>query len=1036
MPIKTKRTKPRRKIWLTLVNIFIITLILSVVLTAGVIFTIVKGAVDKMPEMDLAHIELDESPTIYDANGGILAQDLTEHYRRSVAYDEISPQMVNAIVAIEDKTFWEHEGFNYVRLIGAIRESMMSDDGPSATSTITQQLARNVFLSSDRSMIRKIQEAYIATKLEDIYTKEEIMTHYLNTISFGSNSEGIEAASERYFSKNASELDYVESAMLASIPQAPSQLSPMITLYRSDWDGQSKIVGQKGADLIYIYNPAIENRYALVLNQMLNLGYIDQAQYDAGLAEDLSARIHVGKDENTEFTSYGPDMIATQVIQDLQEEYQIPYADAAKRFYTTGMNVYSTFDPEMQKTVEGVIKESGDMTLFSDIISELVARYQERYGLEITGTMTDGTWEHMIEKGYFEPDVTRTGWQIGSRDGMIMRLKEALATEGLYIGYSPIPALTVEFENGIIMSDREEYKQFAASNYLDFFDADKNATIPPDYYSVDEAGNVILPPSYALVFGEADGGIWVDFQPLYDFYGNTPYNGYWGNVVLDYLLIYRDIKLSLPTDQMEIVDGNLVLKAAMLQDEASIHLTDSGLWIPSHAITRPNAPVIQPQIAIAVTDPYTGYLRAVVGGRGVTGNQLYNRATSPQQPGSAIKPLAVYGPALESRRFTAATVVDDTPTWRFDPSSSDYWPRNYYDAYFGFYGRMSSREGLVQSTNIVATKLGNMVGIDYMTEMLEKNGITTLVKEGAVNDMNLSALTLGGMTYGIPPVEMASAFATFANQGEYIPYKTYSKVTDNQGNIILDNTNPKGEQIYSPEASWILIDMLRENVDRGIGTGARMTDDNRGISTAGKTGTTSNSFDQSFAGVSPYLACSVWMGTDIYVTLNGSSEQSAVIFGDVMRALHAGYENREFFEKPEGVIQVQVDNVSGLLPGPLSNSDPRGPQLRYEWFIAGTEPTELDDAHVSVEVCQDSGKLVAAYCKNTVKRSFITRVDDENLRGNEDRISDNRYAAPTATCDLHTKPPKPETTESDKEETPTEPGDTTEPSEPTEPETP
>ena len=101
MPIKTKRTKPRRKVWLTLFNILIITLILSVVLTAGVIFTIVRGAVDKMPDMDLTNIELDESPTIYDANGGILSQDLTEQFRRSVPYEEISPEMIDAIVAIE-----------------------------------------------------------------------------------------------------------------------------------------------------------------------------------------------------------------------------------------------------------------------------------------------------------------------------------------------------------------------------------------------------------------------------------------------------------------------------------------------------------------------------------------------------------------------------------------------------------------------------------------------------------------------------------------------------------------------------------------------------------------------------------------------------------------------------------------------------------------------------------------------------------------------------------------------------------------------
>ena len=1019
MPIKTKRTKPRRKVWLTLFNILIITLILSVVLTAGVIFTIVRGAVDKMPDMDLTNIELDESPTIYDANGGILSQDLTEQFRRSVPYEEISPEMIDAIVAIEDKTFWEHEGFNYVRLLGAIRESLTSDEGPGGTSTITQQLARNVFLTTDRSIIRKIQEAYIATKLEDLYTKEEIMTHYLNTISFGSNSEGIEAASNRYFSKGASELDYIESAMLASIPQAPSRLAPMITLYRSDWDGQSKIVGQKGADLIYVYNPQIETRYGLVMQQMLEQGFIDQAEYDAGMSADLAARIKVGTDENTEFTSYFPDMVASDVINDLAEQYQIPYADASKRFYTTGMNVYSTLDPEMQKKAESVIRESGDMSLFSDIVSEQVSSYQQIYELEVTGTMTDQTWEHMIAKGYFEQMPRGGNWQIGSRDGMVMRLKEALTTEGIIPYYDPIPSVTVLFENGVMMSDREDYVQFAASNYLDFFDENKNATLPDWAYTVDEAGNVSIPRGNVLKFGETDNGIWVDFQPMYDFVGNVKNNGYWGEVVLNNFLLYRDFIVTLPNEHMEVRDDQLILKAEMLQDASGAHLTPEGLRIPSSYITRPNAPVIQPQLALAVTDPYTGYLKVVIGGRGVVGNQLYNRATSPQQPGSSIKPLTVYGPAIESRRFTAATVVDDTPTWQFDWNSPTYWPRNAYDSYLGFYGRMSAREALIQSTNVVAVKLGSMVGTDYMADMLMKNGVSSVVTDGSINDVNLAALSLGGMTYGISPVEMASAYGTYTNQGVHIPYKTYSKVTDASGNIILDNTNPQGERVFSPETSWIMLDIMEENVDRGLGADGRITPDNSGIPVAGKTGTTSNHYDLSFAGTTPYYSASVWLGTDIYVTLNGASDKPAFVFRDVMAALHEGLPPKEFFDRPESVVQVAIDGASGLLPGPLSNSDPRGSQVRYEWFIWDSVPTQVDDAHVSVEVCEESGKLVAAYCEDIEKRVFITRVDpDDDMRGQENRVRDQKYVVPEDTCDLHTKPPKPdpETDEPEKDD--------------------
>ena len=177
---------------------------------------------------------LNETSIIYDDAGKKVDSVYMDGGNRiNMKYDDFPADLVNAVVSVEDKTFWKHHGFNFLRIFGAIKEGLFSDSQISGTSTITQQLARNVYLpetKSIRSIDRKITEAWYTVLLEHSLTKKEIMEAYLNTIYLGSNSYGMASASNSYFSKDPRELDLLECAALASIPRSPDYYALVKTI--------------------------------------------------------------------------------------------------------------------------------------------------------------------------------------------------------------------------------------------------------------------------------------------------------------------------------------------------------------------------------------------------------------------------------------------------------------------------------------------------------------------------------------------------------------------------------------------------------------------------------------------------------------------------------------------------------------------------------------------------------------------------------------------------------------------------------------
>lgn len=258
----------------------------------------------------------------------------------------------------------------------------------------------------------------------------------------------------------------------------------------------------------------------------------------------------------------------------------------------------------------------------------------------------------------------------------------------------------------------------------------------------------------------------------------------------------------------------------------------------------------QPQGALVAIDPHTGQIKAMVGGRGT---DQFNRATmAERQPGSAFKPF-VFAAALENR-FTPNTIIEDSPIM-----VGDWEPENYNRNYNG---KVTLRYVAEQSLNVPTVKIAQKIGMDKAIYYAQEMGITTFVLDGPTNDRGL-ATSLGGLTRGLTPLELTSAYGTFANQGVHVEATAVLKVLDRNGKV-LEQAKPKQKNVISEASANDLTSMLQGVITRGTGTGAALD-----RPAAGKTGTTSDYCDAWFVGYTTDLVAGVWIGCDDNSDLDG-----------------------------------------------------------------------------------------------------------------------------------------------------------------------
>lgn len=368
---------------------------------------------------------------------------------------------------------------------------------------------------------------------------------------------------------------------------------------------------------------------------------------------------------------------------------------------------------------------------------------------------------------------------------------------------------------------------------------------------------------------------------------------------------------------------------------------------------------VQPQVTLTVEDQSTGYIVAIIGGRGTkTGSRTLNRAVSSyRQPGSTFKILSTYAPALDSAGLTLATVLNDAPfNYEDGTPVSNWWDGEPYR------GLNSFRTGITNSMNVLTVKALTLItpklGYDYLLNF----GFTSLVEGEYVNDEwktdIIQSQALGGITRGVSNLELNAAYAAIANGGTYIKPKFYTKVYNSQGELILDNTEPVSHQVIKETTAYLLTDAMMDVVTVGTGKVVNFSKEANGMAIAGKTGTTSDYNDIWFCGYTPYYTATVWVGYDNNVKLNKTEQGLAKkLWRAVMAEIHKDLPGNSF-PVPEGIVTAQVCSRSGKLPiaGLCDN------HIRTEIFAEGTVPTEYCDVHYQGYVCQYSHLMACETC--------------------------------------------------------------------------
>ena len=889
-----KRRKQRRKRKKhTVLKVFLILFLFLLVSAGAGIYLFNAYAEDIIEENAIQDLDTDniynvmyQKSTICDGEGNeIDALYLSGGNRTLISYNDIPQDLINAVVDTEDKTFWEHEGFNYVRMLGAIKERILGGGQISGTSTITQQLARNLYLAetkSERTLSRKILEAYYTRILEEELSKEKILEIYFNTVYFGFNSYGIEAASQSYFSKEPKDLDLLECAALAALPQAPDSYALIKSAYSQDEEELPVI--EKGNGFVYLYNGnASENRRKIILDNMKEAGHITAKEYNAALAQSLEGRIKINTGKDPGSYSYYIDCAIEEAVGDLAERYGVTEEEARSMIYTKGYHIYTCLDRKVQDTLDKQINKDSNYAAIS----------------------------------YINKDGN--GNIISSSGAVLMR------------------------------------------PYQTYFDDDGNFTLTKGEFTKGDDGTITLKKGKRLDFYAVSAGdseyVSVEFKGLYKQDDGALY-------------FIEGGSLSIPAGYTSFDgDGNCVIAAKFREDFPAFFKEGDGKLTVSKDNYQTGQKMRQPQAAAVIIDNETGRVAAMTGGRGARGKQLYNRATSPRQPGSSIKPLAAYGPALQQSAelakqgekpslkvigndnwgdyITAGSIIDDAPL----KLNGKTWPRNDSG---GYGGPMTLRKAVQQSVNVVAVKVFRQVGIDYSIEMLQKVGISSLVLEGEPNDKH-DALTLGGMTKGVSPLEMTAAYATFASGGTYREPIFYTQVTDASGQSVLENVQEE-ERVYDDSVAWIMTDVLKSAVLYGTGKNAQVD----GWDVAGKTGTTSSKYDIWFSGFTPRYTMALWMGSDVNIALANYSSAAAAFWSHIMTAVSEGLPGEHFSSMPPSVVKVDG-----------------------EYYAIGTEPPEPAEEETSETRTDENG--------NPITTDPATRPDDDDESDDDDDSDDDDY---------------------------------------------
>ncbi len=769
---------------------------------------------------------------------GTLCAEFYEERRTWVDLATLPPHVKNAFLAAEDADFYQHEGLDFIGMARAGIKALIPGQRATGASTISQQACRNLLLTQERKLSRKIREWILTPRMERALTKDEILALYINQINFGHGRYGIEEAALFYFGKRAKALTLGEAAVLAGTPQLPHRINPVTNIVKA------------------------KRRQKYVLTQLSRHGFLPKAVTDA----EMDKPIVLGPRPPPRVGAY----YAEEVRKTLVARYG---EDAVLRH---GLRVDIAMSPKLQAAADEAVK----------VGLEALDRRQGYRGP--VGKLDPQRFAHLRpliatrigeagkrEEGEVLVADLRTLAQL--HDSAEPRLEEEASEQATV----ETQALEEESEEPRPSTDETiaravPIKPLRADDRLVGFvekvdDAKKVAVI-------DLVGRRAQLPFASVTWARPRQA---------DRVGPAP------------------SKLS-----SVVSPGDLIrVRVARIGANGDVEVALDQL---------PKA-----QGALLAIDPKTRHVVAMVGGYDFA-TSTFNRATqAKRQPGSSYKPF-LYAAAIDSRRFTAASVVNDAPEAIRDQYTGKLWkPQNYEKS--GFEGPMTLRQALTKSKNTVSVRLIEALTPETVKGFAERVGIHSPMPDN---------LTLALGTGEVTVLEIANAYATLQSLGQYAEPIQIIRVTDSQGRVLEEHQAAFEERIPPPVA-YVATSLMRSVVEEGTATAVREL--NRPA--AGKTGTAQEFRDAWFSGYTTDLVATAWVGFDDPAPLGpGETGGKAALplWLHFMRIAEQDLPVSDF-EVPPGVVQVRIDPSSGLLAGDALPG-------RVESFLEGTEPTELAPA--------------------------------------------------------------------------------------------
>jgi penicillin-binding protein 1A len=943
---KKRIAKKKRKV---IIRISLLVILAAAIIAGGVIFGMVMGIIKNAPEIDATNVldTLTESSVIVDENGSVIEQihDPNEN-REIVPLSQIPEYLKNAFISIEDHRFEDHFGIDLTRIAGSfIHNVKVGDPTAQGASTITQQLVKNLYLTIDKLWERKITEIYLAIKVERVLSKEQILENYLNTIPLGQSQYGVQAAAYTYFSKDVSELTLAESALLAGAAKGPFY-APFnrYSLENINDISEEDIVGHVFIGSIQyacVYNQDAIDRQHTVLSRMLELGYINESEHSAAMAEDMRAALTPGQTKIEGISSTPMDYVKEKVVEDLMAELGMTYGEAESLLYKGGLTITSTIDVNIQKSLEQSYDNFPLLYL----------------GAEPTGDKP------------IAQDWRSFRWSGGQGTGMLDAGLNILNESGQLIFFAKDNIM--DEENSIYLN-ADEYSTDASGNLIinsKKFDIYSSTIDIVDSYTIDDKMNFVSHTIGALNVGNnyeiiEKSGSKGTFKIQKSYLDKNPEMFNIGSdgvlTIPEGYFFYQEKGIVQPQSATVILDyrtGKIKGMVGGRQIEGSKTFNRA-----ADAARQPGSTIKPLSVYLAALD--LGYSAAYP----IDDLPKYNE-NGDRWPKNWYEHRSVKYWGIQTLRKSIEQSINTNAV------------------------TMLETIGLEAAMN----SLSNLGLIDINDP--DNDTFVSPQENPYYNDVNLASLALGGLTKGFSPLSMTAAYGTIANDGVYVEPIVYTKVVNSKGETILEKI-PETHVAVSPEVASLMKDILRTTVNPGLSYRARLPQE-LGIEVAGKTGTTQANGDFWYVGFSPYYVGGIWVGNDnVQMKLSGDSGNNARLWSAIMTPIHQGLTSAKFERNPN-LIPVSVCSQSGKLPGDLCAHDQRGSQIITEYFVPGTQPTETCDVHVKAEVCTASNMMKSIYCPGNLVEERVFVVRDPLY--NPDEKTDNYEAKKLYQQIYHTK---------------------------------